>query len=580
VFKRIGARWAVFWYSIFKYLSLLAYYVIWFVRALALGYLLQQIFLHSRLLQRQKRNASGRKKFLFIRNYAIFITQIIPNMRIIFSLLLCFWAVASNAQETMVQLANGKIQGSTNAGNTVRIFKGIPFAAPPVGDLRWKAPQPVKNWQGVKQCTSFSASPIQNKPEPFYCWSEEFIAQPEPLSEDCLYLNVWTASKSKGEKQPVFVWIYGGGLSSGSANCAIYDGEEMAKKGVVFVSINYRVGVFGFMAHPELSKESGHQASGNYGFLDQVAALHWIQKNIAAFGGDPGNVTIAGQSAGAFSVTALIASPLAKGLFHKAIVQSGGLLSNRLAQDLAKAESQGMTFMKKANATSIAALRKMPATELQQISNNPKVGRFGTTLDGYVLPLNLKEHFKKGLHNQTPVLTGWVTGDGRLFGDTEITVDDYKKEAEATYGSKATTYLEIFPAATATEAKAAKQKATLLNFAGLPSHLLAGFNSKPTYLYQFGYVPPDKPNFPNYGAFHTSEVPFALHTLHKWNRPWTTLDKELENTISTYWVNFAKSGNPNGTNLPEWKPYDKQTGNIMLLEDAVQLKPAFMKKRT
>jgi para-nitrobenzyl esterase len=491
--------------------------------------------------------------------------------------MLLWFSIIAKAQSLVVKTVNGKIQGTINADKTVRIFKGIPFAASPVGDLRWKTPQPVQNWKGIKQCTIFSASPIQNKPQPFYCWSEEFIAQPEPLSEDCLYLNVWTTATSKSEKQAVFVWIYGGGLSSGSANCAIYDGEEMAKKGIVFISINYRVGVFGFMAHPELSKESGYGASGNYGFLDQIAALKWVQKNIAAFGGDANNVTIAGQSAGAFSVTALIASPLAKGLFHKAIPQSGGLLSNMLSQNLTNAEEQGIAFMKKADAISIAELRKKSARELQELSNNQESGRFGTTLDGYVLPTDLMKYFKKGLHNQTPVLTGWVTGDGSFLGDTKMTVDEYKKEAQTKYGDKTDTYLSIFPAATADEVKTAKQKITLLSFAGMPSHLLAGFNTKTTYVYQFGHIPTDKPNFPNYGAFHTSEVPYALHTLHKWNRPWQQLDKDLENFISSYWVNFAKTGNPNGGNLPEWKSYDKHSGNIMLLNDKVEIKPAFLK---
>jgi para-nitrobenzyl esterase len=499
-------------------------------------------------------------------------------MKNIYLIIFLCLSISAKTQNQIVKIANGKIKGITNADKTVRIFKGIPFAAPPVGDLRWQSPQPVQNWKATKKCTAFSASPVQNKPQPFYCWSEEFIAQPEPLSEDCLYLNVWTTAKSKEEKTAVFVWIYGGGLSSGSSNCAIYDGEEMAKKGTVFVSINYRVGIFGFMAHPELSKESGYHASGNYGFLDQIAALKWIQKNIAAFGGDPNNVTIAGQSAGAFSVTALIASPLAKGLFHKAIAQSGGLLSNMLSQNLAEAQEQGVAFMKKANAVSIVELRKKSAEELQDLSNNQELGRFGTTLDGYVLPTDLMEYFKKGLHNQTPILTGWVTGDGSFLGDTKMTVDEYKKEAQTKYGDKADAYLSIFPAATADEVKTVKQKLTLLSFAGMPSHLLAGFNTKATYVYQFGHVPPDKLNFPNYGAFHTSEVPYVLHTLHTWNRPWQQLDKDLENIISSYWVNFAKTGNPNGSNLPQWKSYDKHSGNIMLLGDKVEIKPAFLKK--
>lgn len=484
----------------------------------------------------------------------------------------------SMAQHMVVEIANGKIRGNTNTDKTVRIFKGIPFAAPPIGDLRWKAPEPVQKWRKTKQCTSFAASPMQNIPQPFYAWSDEFIAQPEPLSEDCLYLNVWTTAKSKIEKKPVFVWIYGGGLNSGSANCAIYDGEEMAKKGVVFVSINYRVGVFGFMAHPELSQESGHQASGNYGFLDQIAALNWVKNNISVFGGDPNNVTIAGQSAGAFSVTALIASPLAKGLFHKAIAQSGGLLSNILNKELSKAEEQGVLFMKKAKASSLAELRKKTAKELQELSNDPEVGRFGTTIDGYVLPIDLMTYFKKGLHNQTPVLTGWVTGDGSFMGDTEMTVEAYKEEARTKFGDKANEYLHIFPAATVNEVKTAKQKLTLINFAGMPAHLLASFNTKPTYLYQFGHVPPDKPNFPNFGAFHTSEVPYALHTLHTWERPWQQWDKDLEHLMSTYWVNFAKTGNPNGNNLPEWKKYDKNSGDIIFFDDRVEMKAAFLKK--
>jgi para-nitrobenzyl esterase len=488
-------------------------------------------------------------------------------------------SIAVKAQNPIVQTSNGKIQGIANTEKTVHIFKGIPFAAPPVANLRWKAPQAVQNWKDIKQCTTFSASPIQNKPQPFFCWSEEFIAKPEPLNEDCLYLNVWSTMQSKAAKQPVFLWIYGGGLSSGSANCAIYDGEEMAKKGVVFVSINYRVGVLGFMAHPELSKESGNNSSGNYGILDQIAALKWVQKNISAFGGDPNNVTIAGQSAGAFSVTALIASPLAKGLFHKAIPQSGGLLANMLlSQNLEKAEAVGLNFMKKANTNSITELRKKSAEELQILSNNPEAGRFGVTLDGYTLPVNLTEHFKKGLHNQTPVLTGWVTGDGSVLGASKMNLETYKKEAQTKYGDKADAFLSVFPASTDEEVKIMKQKLSLMGFAGLPSHLLASFNTKPSYIYQFGHVPPDKPNFPNYGAFHTSEVPYMLHTLHTWNRPWQVLDKELENTMSSYWVNFAKTGNPNGHNLPEWKSYNKQSGEIMVVGDKLESKPAFLKK--
>lgn len=495
-----------------------------------------------------------------------------------FLVFLCLSGIIQG-QNLVVKTRAGKIKGTTNADNTVQIFKSVPFAAPPVGDLRWKAPQPLQKWAGIRQCTTFSASPMQNKPVPFMCWTEEFIAQPEPLSEDCLYLNIWTTARSKKEKQPVFVWIYGGGLSSGSSNCAVYDGEEMAKKGVVFVSINYRVGIFGFMAHPELSKESGHNASGNYGFLDQMAALKWIQQHIKAFGGDPSRVTIAGQSAGSFSVNVLAASPLAKGLFHRAIAQSGGLLSNRLSKNLAQSEAQGTVVMQKANANSIAELRKKTAEELQTISNIREVDRFGVTLDGYVLPANLKQHFEKGLHNDVPLLAGWVTGDGSLFGPPNTTLENFKKEMQSSMGDKTDAFFKIFNVQSDQDANAAKARLGMFQFAVLPAHLWAGFNKKSdAYVYQFSHVPPDKPDFPNYGAFHTSEVPYALHTLKKWNRSWQQTDRDLENIMSSYWVNFAKTGNPNGPGLPEWKRYDKASGNIMELGDKVLLKEALCKK--
>jgi len=489
--------------------------------------------------------------------------------------------VSSNTSllEIVIATDKGKVEGVFNEDKTVRIFKGIPFATPPIGDLRWKAPKPAKSWEGIRPCKDFSASPMQNKPKPFYCWTEEFIAQPEPLSEDCLYLNVWTSATSVKEQQPVFVWIYGGGLSSGSANCAIYDGEEFSKKGVVFVSINYRVGVFGFMAHPELSKESGQDASGNYGFMDQMAALQWVQKNISSFGGDPNNVTIAGQSAGAFSVNALIASPLTKGLFHKGILQSGGLLSSdNLKNELEEAESTGLNLMKKVGATSVEELRQVPAKKLQEFSNDRTLGFFGVTLDGYVLPKDVMSHFKNGKHQQVPVIAGWVSGDGDFLGRTKMNVMEYETEAKEIYGDEATTYLDIFPAKTNEEVKQVKAKLALLDFAGMTAHLLAGFNEQPSYLYHFGHVPIDKPGFPNYGAFHTSEVPFALNTLHNWKRPWRPIDKKIEDSLSSYWVNFAKTGNPNDPGLPKWKRYDKQSGNILIIESELNSKKAYLKK--
>ncbi|MDX1938698.1 MAG: carboxylesterase family protein [Flavihumibacter sp.] len=491
------------------------------------------------------------------------------------SLLLILCCYAGKSQAPIVQTANGMIRGA--ASGAVQIFKGIPFAAPPVGNLRWKAPQPVANWTGTKECTRFAASPFQPKPVPFSCWTEEFIAPPEPLSEDCLYLNVWTNGTGSREQKPVFVWIYGGGFVSGSAACAVYDGEEMAKQGVVFVSINYRVGPFGFMAHPELSKEQNN-ASGNYGIQDQIAALKWIQQNIAAFGGNPSQVTIAGQSAGSMSVNALIASPLAKGLFHAAIVQSGGLLGNRLPASLASAETIGLEFQKKATTTSLAELRQLPAEDILKTSQAMGMMRMGLVSDGYVLPQDIVAHFKEGKQNQVPLLIGWVTGDGGLFGPSTITAAQHAKQSADKYGTAAKEYLQIFPGATDKEAQQSQQKFTLMAFAAYPAHLMAGYNTASSYIYQFSHVPTDKPGFPNYGAFHTSEVPYALRTLHKWQRPWQQSDKTVETVMSSYWINFIKTGNPNGSNLPQWNAYKKQPGDILEINTQTQNKPALLAK--
>jgi para-nitrobenzyl esterase len=496
-----------------------------------------------------------------------------------FSLFLCFFIVFSQkitAQLDIVMTQNGQVSGSKKGA--IQIFKGIPFAAPPVGNLRWKAPQPAANWSGVRACTAFLASPFQANPQPFSCWTEEFIAPPKPLSEDCLYLNVWTGAQSVSEKRPVFVWIYGGGFGSGSAACAIYDGEEYAKRGVVFVSINYRVAAFGFMAHPELTREQG-KASGNYGILDQIAALQWVQKNIAAFGGDPQRVTIAGQSAGSMSVNALVASPLAKGLFHGAIAQSGGLLSGRLSTTLADAEKIGVALQGKSSAKTLAELRALPADSILKYGQSLGALRMGLTADDYVLPKNMLEHFKNGSHNDVPLLTGWVAGDGGLFGAPNATAATAQKQAKEQHGDKATAYLDAFPANTDEEAKNSQKLAALLGFAAFPSRQWALANKNSAYLYHIEHVPTDKPNFPNYGAFHTSEVPYALHNLHTWQRPWQQHDLDVENLLSAYWVNFIKTGNPNGTGLPEWKKFDNTEGGILEVTNTAVMKKGLFKKQ-
>jgi para-nitrobenzyl esterase len=353
----------------------------------------------------------------------------------------------SNPVFDKVKVEGGFISGGTNAAGDVHFFKGIPFAAPPLGALRWKAPQPVKAWDGTRSCVAFGPSPMQAKPAPFSMWSEEFLIPKEPISEDCLFLNVWTGAKSPGEKRPVLVWIYGGGFVSGGSAAPIYDGEAMAKKGIIFVSINYRVGIFGFFVHPELTKESGRNASGNYALMDQLAALQWIQKNIATFGGDPGNVTIAGQSAGSFAVNALVASPLGKGLFEKAIGESGASFSNRF-QSLANAEEAGVAFAKSVNASSIEDLRKIPAEELQKNTTSLR----GPVIDGYVLPDGIRNIFEAARENKVALLTGWNKDEGLFFG-TLKNLDGFRKDINQKYGADAGKLLSYYPATTDAEAE-------------------------------------------------------------------------------------------------------------------------------
>jgi para-nitrobenzyl esterase len=497
------------------------------------------------------------KKLINHRNRWLFIT-------------ILFFSLNMSAQLSVIQTDKGPVSGYKSGD--INIFKGIPFAAPPVGDLRWKAPQPAKNWTGVLKCDRFSASPMQRKPVPFMMWTEEFITPPDNLSEDCLYLNIWTPAKSAKDKLAVFVWIYGGGFSSGSAACAVYDGEEMSKKGVIFVSINYRVGVLGFMAHPELSRESEAKVSGNYGLLDQVAALEWIKKNIEAFGGDPQKVTIAGQSAGSMSVCALVASPLAKGLFRGAIAQSGGILSGFMKSNLAEAEKSGIAFMEKMKSANI--------TELRQKSTDDLIvggGNFGPVYEGYVIPKDVFTAFKNGQFNDVAMMAGWVSGDGSLMGEQKMTIEKYRQQAGEKYGDKAKEYLKIFPGNTDEQVAASLKELSLMQFAALPTHLWAGFSKSKAYIYQFSHVPVDKPGFPDYGAFHTSEVPFALHTLHLWKRPWRDVDFAVEKTMNDYWVNFVKEGDPNGKDLPEWTEYDKSKESIMEIGDQFRSSPGLHK---
>jgi para-nitrobenzyl esterase len=467
-----------------------------------------------------------------------------------------------------IQVEGGIITGMSNAGKDIQIFKGIPFAAPPIGALRWKAPQPVIPWSGEKKCIDFSASPMQATPKPFGPWSEAWLIKPSPINEDCLYLNIWTGAKSPAERRPVLVWIYGGGFQSGGGNVPLYDGEAMAKKGIIFVSVNYRVGVFGFLAHPELTSESGKNASGNYGLMDQIAGIRWVQKNIAAFGGDPDNITIAGQSAGSMSVNCLVASPLCKGLFRKAIAESGAsFLSSavRKTTTLSQAESNGLQFAKTCNATSISDLRKMSAEELLK---KPFM-RSGPIVDGYVLPQSIAEIFAAGKQNDVFLLTGWNDDDGVVF-DKPKTAQEFKTQAQLIYGPNAARFLKFYPANNDKQAAESQANLSRDEIFGVQNYLWANAQADHSkykvWVYRFTRKLPATGDYVKYGAFHSGEIPYAYNNLSLVQRcPWISADYTLAKNMSSYWANFAASGNPNGYGLPVWSAYNTTGFQTMLL---------------
>ena len=473
---------------------------------------------------------------------------------------------------TVVRTEAGMVSGRLHQESGIYVYKGVPFAKPPIADLRWKSPEPAEHWTGIKKCESFGASAPQSKPAPFMMYTSEFLIPAEPIDEDCLYLNIWTKSLGSRDKKPVIVWIHGGAFTSGSGSCPIYDGENMAKKGIVFVTINYRLGVFGFLAHPELTKESPTHSSGNYAFLDQIAALQWIKKNIAAFGGDPNRVTIAGQSAGSFSVNALAASPLAKGLFQRVIAESGGMFNtDERTLTLRAAEQAGIKILEKVKATSIQDMRTKPADELVKAVG---FGMVGPVIDGYVLPTTIYEIYSQGKQNDVPVLTGWNRDEG-FSAPGSVTPDEYKAAAEKQYGELANDFLQAYRGTNADEIKRSKlllnRNITFAWHAYTWAKLQTTKGKNKVYLYQFDRVPP---NNEQYGAFHSAEIAYALHSLQMWKQPWTEADKKIEDILSSYWANFAATGDPNGSNLPEWKPYNSQSPSLMEIDEKeIKMKP-------
>jgi para-nitrobenzyl esterase len=475
------------------------------------------------------------------------------------------------AAAQQVSTTNGKVEGSASADGKVHIFKGIPFAAPPAGALRWREPQPAAHWEGVRKATEYGARCMQGN-----IYDDMVFHDPGP-SEDCLYLNVWTPNVSPTAKLPVMVWVYGGGFQAGAPSEARQDGEKLAHKGVIVVSMNYRLGVFGFFAHPELSKESPHHASGNYGLLDQVAALEWVRKNIAAFGGDPENVTIFGESAGSFSVSALMASPVSKHLMKRAIGESGAFFGRTLrSKTLAESEANGVKFAAEVGATSLSGLREMSA---QQILDGSLKGskesdshRFGPNIDGYFLPETPLEIYSKGEQAHVSLLAGWNHDEGNVaefFDKEEATKENYIAKVTKTFGDNTPEALKLFPADTKEQMDASAGLLATADFIGfgtwkwLEMQLKTG--EAPVYRYQFDLAPPavlasNGTIKPNTYAYHSAEIEYVFGMIHWKNLPWRAEDDAVSELMGTYWTNFAKTGDPNGAGLAKWPLYDAKDG--------------------
>lgn len=523
-------------------------------------------------------------------------------------------AVAQPKRETVnnqVRLANGRLEGVTEPSG-VRSFKGIPYAQPPVGDLRWKEPQPARNWTGIRRADKFGPRAMQR---PIF---GDMNFRSDGVSEDCLYLNVWTPAKLANERPggnglPVLVYFYGGGFVAGDGSEPRYDGERMAQQGIVTLTVNYRLGVFGFMAHPELTNESPHRASGNYGYLDQTAALRWVQQNIAAFGGDPKRVTIAGESAGSISVSAQMASPLAKNLMAGAIGESGSLLGTLPPVSLAEAEQAGVKFAEVVGVKSLADLRAIPAEQLLEATAKPNLPRFASAIDGYFFPKSPVALFTAGEQAQVPLLVGWnsqESGYQGILGQEKPTPEAYTQAVQKLYGDRAGEVLTLYTGSTD---EAAEQAATDLasdRFIGYSTWKWADLQGKtgggkPVYRYLYARPRPAMtqemgnatPGLaggiirntdatipktpPARGAVHSAEIEYALGNLATNTvYAWTPDDYALSKVMQAYFANFVKTGDPNGPGLPTWSAANSGTTvQVMHLDTNTRQEPETTRPR-
>lgn len=470
-----------------------------------------------------------------------------------------------------VRVAQGEL-GGVRQGE-VSAFLGVPYAAAPVGANRWRAPQEPVRWRGLRKADAFGASCAQGlTPDGFGPWTAEYVVQGE-VSEDCLFLNIWTQAKA-GQRRPVLVWIHGGGFTEGSGSVAVYNGRALARRGIVVVTINYRLGAFGFLAHPELTAEAGKQAPANWGLQDQVAALKWVRQNIAAFGGDPKSVTIAGQSAGSMAVHALLVSPTSKGLFRRAISQSG-LPSTAPPLSLAKAEQQGLAYQKALGVSSLAALRAMPADQLLKAAK--RAPRFSPVLDGIVLPEPPAALVQQGRFHDVPLIIGQVASEiSTNSGKTELDEPAYHRTLSGFFGPSADEFAPLYPAMSGAERIAAawQMQRDLGRMAIYRwAKLQCDHGKAPVYAYYYDHVEPG-PEAAKWGAFHTSEVPYVFDTLEAApQRGFTALDRAVALDVSSRWLNFIRTGDPNDAGHVHWPRFDPEEPKIMDLGDRVGGQP-------
>ena len=482
---------------------------------------------------------------------------------------------------TTIRIEGGLLAAPAPRDNGVRVFKGIPYAAAPVGELRWRAPQPVGDWVGVRSSDAFGPNSMQG------VVFDDIDPTVEGVSEDCLYLNVWTMGSEATSPMPVMVWIHGGGFAVGSGAEPRYDGGNLAARGVVVVTLNHRLNALGFLAHPELSAESARGASGNYGLMDIIAALRWVSRNIRAFGGDPARVTVAGESAGSMAVSALMASPSAKGLFAGAIGESGALFPSvgRTIHSLATAHEAGVQFARRLGAESLAALRRIPANDI--LAAAPGIG-FGAIVDGDVLPASLPQIFAAGAQNDVPLLAGWNKDEGFNFNANDIFK---KREDEASladvvrrvFGAQSEEALGFYPAGSK---QAETQSARRLGAdAVIVQGTWAWIEAQKTtgaadiFRFQFDRAPltPEgwfgsRPSA-DAGAFHAGELLYVFDNLDAF--PWLVDEDDvgIAKLTSSYWLNFIKTYNPNGEGLPHWPSYREEGARLLAIDAKPSVRP-------